>query len=446
MRLSARSARRRLARKSRCAVRIDPRLMLTTPVDPTVTVAPDVYGLTSVFTRSSRATFCDGAGKLRTLPAHLPRFHHVDLALAGSWNEVGLLIEQATTNMVRATEDLNNTSYWSKANSITVTAAAKTCGELVLDLLDDASNSVIRYLSQDLSTNFAGSDGRRGVSFFIAQGTSTSTVVRLQTTSGATDRGAVTITWSGGVPQLALSGGAAHGYIERWADGTWRIGFSTATSTAVSVAHTLVVFPANTATGAGANMGTVYIGGFQIENISAPTSYVKTAVATLGTRAAEQLYYDFLAAPQDMSVWWNGMWNSVNSSNGSMWAISNTGFTGTRYYGIGNTSGSVGAVYTHSGGSNNYSANFADPVPRQRLRVIVRFNAALGNTPYVESQQAAGPIRLNEVIGSGSTPPGTAWTTQRLYISSFMPSSLTFGLKVIMGSETVTLLQADVIP
>ena len=85
---------------------------------------------------------------------YLPRIgHHVYNGSA--WVNEGVLAEsESRTNLVKYSEDLNNTTVWTKANDITVTAVDDGLGVKMWDLDDSSTNfsSLVQNVSTSNST------------------------------------------------------------------------------------------------------------------------------------------------------------------------------------------------------------------------------------------------------------------------------------------------------
>lgn len=242
-------------------------------VDDLSVAVPTGQALT--FARASGRTILDAGGRIGTLV-------HSQLPWAAQWNADAATWEpvydpqSGTTNLFLRSEDFGTT--WSTIGSPTRTAAAKRCGDLVLDLLGDDAGGTLEGYSQVAS--FTG-NAVKALSVFIAQATSTSSVLRLRDTSAGANRLLATITWNAGVPAVAMTTGSHVGTIA-CADGVYRLLFQ-ATSVTAANTNQLEVYPATTSGLATGNTGTLYIGGVQAENAANPRSYVKTLGSTVTT-------------------------------------------------------------------------------------------------------------------------------------------------------------------
>ncbi|MDQ5980482.1 MAG: hypothetical protein QG602_3459, partial [Verrucomicrobiota bacterium] len=201
------------------------------------------------------------------------------------FNYEGYLAESARTNLVVRSSDFS--LIWLAFNGPTLSAAAAYCGEIALALIGDDGAGAVEYYGQNVAFT---ADASKSVSFLIKQGTSTSSVVRLEDTTATANRLLVAITWSGGVPICTYTTGAAERAPEYMGGGVWRI-FCLTTSVTAANNNQLTFFPATTAALAVANTGDVYIGGVQAENATtASASHIPTTTATV-TRNLDYLVY-----------------------------------------------------------------------------------------------------------------------------------------------------------
>lgn len=193
---------------------------------------------------------------------------------------LGYLSELASTNLVLQSENFGTT--WTANGTPTRSAAALRCGGVVLDLIGDDDAGVQEAYLQPIT--FTG-NAVKAVSFFIAQGTATTTILQLRDTTAVATRLDVAVTWSGGVPQIAMTTGTHLG-TDTLGNGVFRVRLAT---TAVTAANTNR-FELYMAGSAAANTGNVYIGGVQAENNTVCTSYIPTTTATV-TRNTDALAY-----------------------------------------------------------------------------------------------------------------------------------------------------------
>jgi hypothetical protein len=253
-------------------------------------------GQAPTFVRATSGTALDAAGRLSTIPNHIPRIDAVLNSVTGLY-EPTVLLEPTRINLCLQSENFGTT--WAAVGTPTRTAAALTIGDLVLDLIgDDAAGTLEGYTQTVTCTGNA----VKAVSLRMAAGTSMSTMIRLRDTTAGADRLLAAVTWAAGVPTVVMTTGAAVGAPLALASGAYAFGFQTASVTAANT-NSLQVYPASTAALAVANTGTVYVGGVQAEDAPMPSSYLKTTTATV-TRNGEALSYPALWPLQDNETWY----------------------------------------------------------------------------------------------------------------------------------------------
>lgn len=233
-------------------------------------------GQSLAFDRGSSRTVFDSQGRVCTLVADQLGFGSIYNTTAGVWEPV-LNVHRANTNYVLQSENFGTT--WVAVGTPTRTAAAATCGDLVLDLIGDDAAGTLEGYTQAVTPS--GGNGTKGVTIFLRQGTSTSCVVRVRDTTASANRLLATITWSSGVPTVTMSTGTHCGTVTCYG-GTYMFLFQTTTWTVANTTN-VEVYPATTSALAVANTGTMYVGGVQVEQHTYPTgSYTKTTTGTAG--------------------------------------------------------------------------------------------------------------------------------------------------------------------
>ena len=191
----------------------------------------------------------------------------------------GGVIEEARDNVVLQSSNFGTT--WVAVGTPTRSAAAKTCGSVNLDLIGDDSAAALEGYTQTIT--YTG-NATKVVSIFVAQDTSTSTMVRLRDTTAPADRLLGAITWSAGAPTLTMTTGTHLGS-QPFPDGVWRISFLTSAVTAANV-NSLEVYPASDAALTVTNTGNIYAGGVESNNATFSTTHIPTTTASV-TRAAD---------------------------------------------------------------------------------------------------------------------------------------------------------------
>ena len=198
------------------------------------------------FTRASNATYFDASGTLQTASNNTPRFDH------SGGSSLGLLIEEARTNLLERSQELDN-AYWTKNAGCSVTANADTAP----DGTTTADRVTFTSSGQDLLRDVTTAAGTYTASYYVKAG----------------QTGEVGKTIAIGVGDLP--------YTDKLITltNTWqRIDASetTAVGTCRIAVHTY----------AGATARNVLVWGLQLEAGAFPTSYIPTTTAA-ATRAAD---------------------------------------------------------------------------------------------------------------------------------------------------------------
>lgn len=233
---------------------------LTGTLDPRIT-----------FTRSTTATFVGSNGLIQSAAINAPRFDYNPGTLAA----IGLLIEEARTNLMLQSEDFA-TTWASVGATITTNTTVAPDGATTGDTI--AASTTASYVRQ--AVTFTG-DGSKSYSVFVKAGTATaSRLVLRDTTPTAVNRGGVNLTWTAGVPSgVATDGGTLEG-IDAYPNGWYRV---RAVATGV-VAANANEFRFSPDTAVGTN-NTIFWGA-QTENGAFATSYIPTTTAQV-TRTAD---------------------------------------------------------------------------------------------------------------------------------------------------------------
>lgn len=289
--------------------------------------------------RNSLATAWDSRGGLTQVLAHQAR-------LESFGGVAGRPLEGAATNLCLRSENFGTT--WAAIGTPTRVAAAKRVGMLVLDLLGDDAAGTLEGYSQVVTFT---ANAVKAVAVYMAQGTSTSSVVRLRDTSAAANRLLATITWSGGVPSVAMTTGTLIG-VENGGGGVFRVLLQTSSVTAANT-NQLEIYPATTSALVTTGTGTLYVGGVQAENALWPGSYLPTTSATVA-RVADVLTSSLLVDPQDCTVLFTSRrptWADLSGALGAHQYALSWGASGARFalYGDASARNLVASLHDGSG-------------------------------------------------------------------------------------------------
>lgn len=248
----------------------------------------------AVFTRAAagRVPMTGGVG---ALPHSTPRLGTV-------YGYPALAMAIAGTNVALYSEDFSN-GVWNKTS---VTANALTRGGITFALLDDTSAVATAYAMQAIT--FTG-NGTKVASVYAIAGTSTQSELQLFDSSAGAIRAACRVTWTAGVPTLAIITGGGYGtgvaYTPERIGETdiWRLSFS-ADSIVATNTNELYLYGTNPSSAAAT--GTVYFGGAQAQNATVPSPYTKTTSASAGS-TADSCYFPFTLTPREQTIYVRGV-------------------------------------------------------------------------------------------------------------------------------------------
>lgn len=220
------------------------------------------------FTRASNATYVGSDGLIKTATTNTPRFDHDPT----TGESLGLLVEEARTNLVPLSIPTSGVSGWNLNSSLTQTLNAttapdgtQTATKLTSPTAEDAASTARLY-------NFpvsAGSNIARTVSIFAKAGTTDVLYMR-----GVNNNVGTPFTVSLTTGQVLTNPGSYPITVTEYDNGWWRI-----STTSTSTAGMVYVGIHNT-------IADLYVWGAQLEEGSFPTSYIPTTGAQ-ATRTAD---------------------------------------------------------------------------------------------------------------------------------------------------------------
>ena len=232
--------------------------------------------------RNSTATYYDKIGQLRIIETNRPRYHHVYNADTGTWSPVGLLIENAATNLLTSSnlyaDTFSGEAIWTKTNSSTDVPAPDGSGTTTKAVSGTSGNSYLwRYSSATYAVN-----STYTTSFWC------------RTASG----------------QVGTFDITAYPYnsINATVTSTWTRFSITYTPTSGTAPYIGVVGPSLSTT--------FYFWGWQVELGTSATSYIPTAGATV-TRTADFVSESPTTRAVDNAVMFN-MGSVLNSTQGTV--------------------------------------------------------------------------------------------------------------------------------
>jgi hypothetical protein len=236
------------------------------------------------FTRASNATFFDADGTLKIAGTNVPRFDHDPV----TGESRGLLIEEARTNSLQRSAELDDAA-WSKTRA-TITANAVTA--------PDGTSSADKLIEDTTPTN---SHRAGSPSYSVVSGTAYTFSVFLKSAERANAQISMHIVNAGNafttLPSIfvnldtgAITNASAtvtNSSIASVGNGWWRVSISaTATSSATQNAGINLLDNPSGGNYTGDGTSGLYIWGAQLEAGAFPTSYIPTTSAA-ATRAAD---------------------------------------------------------------------------------------------------------------------------------------------------------------
>jgi hypothetical protein len=248
-------------------------------------VKPESITTTGAITRSTIGTYFDIAGIMQTAAIDAVRINYDPY----THEFLGLLIENATTNLLLQSQDFDNASYWSKTRTtITANAVLAPDNTTTADkLIEDTTASSSHYISQNqtLTANL----------FYTmsvyAKAAERSRIVLRVGNSGSWVAGSAAVGFdlSTGILFSVSGDSTSSGTIQPVGNGWYRCSITAqfgATTTSGGLVINLDDGTGITYTGNGTSG--VYIWGSQLEAGSTISSYIKTTTAAV-TRAADNV-------------------------------------------------------------------------------------------------------------------------------------------------------------
>lgn len=224
------------------------------------------------FTRTSTATYFDSEGVLRTAASGESRFTFDPV----TEESLGLLIEEARTNLLTYSEQFDNAAWSKFSSSVSADAITSPDGAITADKLIESATTAAHYLkgthalsASTFTVSFFAKAGERSVVMvFLASVAGSVVWFNLATGAVGTNQGAATAT-----------------SISNIGNGWYRC-TATFSSTVANDVCVGVSSGNNTFSYTGDGTSGLYIWGAQLEAGTFPTSYIPTVAAQV-TRAAD---------------------------------------------------------------------------------------------------------------------------------------------------------------
>ena len=221
------------------------------------------------FTRAATCAFTNLGGNLQLAGANVPRFDHSPSTL----QSLGLLVEEARTNLLLRSEELENAAWTKVGSTISANSIASPSGAITADtLVEDTSTGTHRCL---ITATIANTTIYTVSVYAKAAGR---THVRLSGGSGLA--GEIIANLSNGT--VASSSGATNPTVQSVGNGWYRVSFTTAASTGTTgQVQVQLVQGTSTTSYTGDGTSGIYLWGAQLEAGAFPTSYIPTTSATI---------------------------------------------------------------------------------------------------------------------------------------------------------------------
>ena len=331
------------------------------------------------FTRASSATFTGSDGLIKTATTNEARFDHNPT----TGESLGLLVEEARTNLLLRSEEFNDAS-WNKTNaSITVNAISAPNNTVTADkLVEDTATS-----THTCTQGFTGLLDNTIYTFsaYLKQAERTIAVFVIRTKAGSFP--AVYFNLTSGIFSNASAGITAS--IVNTGNGWYKCSATLDIGSGGST-PTLFILPTTAAgvqTYTGDGTSGIYLWGAQLEAGAFPTSYIPTTTATV-TRAADVA--------------------SITGSNFSSWYNQTEGTVFTESRQIGDVLGFIAAI--SDGTDNNRIAQFRNGTTLSSRCVRAGTATNPGNVTITLSQSLVKSVIAAVANSCGAAVNGTLAT------------------------------------
>ena len=371
------------------------------------------------FTRASSGTFVGSDGVIKTAATNEPRFDHNPT----TGESLGLLVEEARTNLVLQSEDLSDSITWVRTNSsVTANAATAPDGTTTADKL--IVNSGITSSAARITQTFvkAASAITYTHTIFAKTGESGTGTLQIIFTDTATTANSATSSFStvsGTITTAASAQGTfanASSTITAFANGWYRCSLTVTTGTEISIQTR--IFSRLPTTGNGTSG--LLLWGAQLEAGAFPTSYIPTTTATV-TRAADVASITGTA----FSSWYRQDEGTVFVDN------TNYGVSNTRIASFSdNSTNNRFTVARGTGLSGNINTTVTVSGVAQVNSLVLASSLSFGS-----AAKAAVAIKALDFAGSAN---GLAPVTQATGSTPTTLSQITIGNGETLGANTFT--------
>ncbi len=234
------------------------------------------------FTRTSGGTYVGEDGLIKTAGVNEPRFDHNPTTR----ESLGLLVEEARTNLLLRSEEFDNASWSKLAASATANTATAPDNTVTAGSLIESATTDIHVAYQDI----AGSASAQYTQSIFAKA-NTRSYVQLSIGDGGPNNVSAVFNLSAGTIVSTAIGGTGSGVsasIKSYPNGWHRISVTGVPAAAGNNVrqHIYILSPTLQGSYAGDGVSGIYLWGAQLEAGAFPTSYIPTT-SSAATRAAD---------------------------------------------------------------------------------------------------------------------------------------------------------------
>jgi len=277
---------------------------------------PSLFDPRITFTRASGATRIKSDGTLELVGNDVPR-----ISYDAASGKMGLLIEEARTNLLIQSNDISNAAF-SKTNVVaTANTTASPSGAMDAALVVDNATSAEHYFQQNCTT---ATNQTYTQSIFVKAGTSAGFSFMVVSIGASVTTSVITFGQSGGVftQTSGLVGLITAASVVAVAGGWYRCSV-TYTLDGTVTAHLMRIYPKVAGIYVGTGVG-AYFWGAQLEAGAFPTSYIPTEASAV-TRNADVA----TMTGANFSDWYNqaeGTFEAIWSRNATLTTANSAGF------------------------------------------------------------------------------------------------------------------------
>ena len=369
------------------------------------------------FTRASTGSYTDRDGEVKLAESGLQRIDMVDLDGDGIRETPAFLLEDARTNLLLRSEELDNAS-WTKVRSSIGTNTDVAPDNLTTGdrLIEDSTASSTHFVRQDITIT---ADANIAFSKFVKGGTRSKVALLMTDTAGAD----TVTTWFnlttgalGTTGTVAGTGAHVRSLIESLGNDWYHCTVVGSIGGGVTTARLITYVTTTDGQTSYSGDGASYIilwGGQGEDNVSFPSSYIATAGSTVA-RAVDAMSFPYTAKPQTSSVYVRFIerGTSLGADNDRIVQYGEGANPGTR---LDVVSGKYRIAHNNGdGGSTVTSTAAAAPAIGDTVELVGQM-ASDGAVTLIQSINGATAVTA---AASGAEPFGAAWDVTKFYINS----------------------------